>query len=149
MPSPRVAWRLIPNSYWSLGTFGAIRYVWRAATPRQTPTATHDPFRAVALGRVVSARGLPRRQSGDGLAVCRRSRPAKEKRRGGLAISTPDCSRALRRDRIGFGGCRAGRRGFAAARRQDRRRLRSFWVRTSPTNPQKTSALGRDADWIS
>src|SRR6266478_1135484 len=70
MPGRRAAWILIPTSSWSSAICAAIRSVWRAVTHPLTRIATHE--RRLELAHAVPARGVPRHQSRDGLAVRRR-----------------------------------------------------------------------------
>src|SRR5580704_16334268 len=149
MPSPRVAWRSIRNSFLNSGTCAAIKSIWRVATPRQIPTATHESFCGLALGSVVFARRLPRCQSRDGLAVCSRSGDAAEECPCGMASARADCCRSLRRDRVRSRGGRACRSGAALALRQDRRRVRSLCLWYLPAPAPRPSALGRNANRFS
>src|SRR5580698_2647725 len=149
MPSPRVACRSILNSFLNSGTCAAIKSIWRVATPRQIPTATHESFCALALGSAVFARRLPWRQSRNGLAVCCRSWNAAEECFGGMASAGADCCRALRGDRVRRRGSRDCRSSAVLALRQDRRRMRSFCLWYLPTDAQKPSALGRNANRFS
>src|SRR5208282_2322765 len=149
MPKPTAAWRLIRNSFLNSGICAAIKSIWRVATPRQTLTATHEPFSVLALGRVVSARGLPRRQSGDGLAFCGRSWNAEEERLGSMASARADCCRTFCSDRTRSRRSCDCWSSAAPALRQDRRRLRSSCLWTSPVNTEKPSTLGRNANRFS
>src|SRR5438093_1121835 len=76
------------------------RSISKAATLRPTLTATRDQL-DLALGSPRAARGLPRRQSWDGLAVCRRARYAGEKPSGGVELTAPNRDRARSFDRDG------------------------------------------------
>ncbi len=149
MPSPRAAWRSTRDSFLNSEISAAIRSIWRVATPRQTLIVTHEPFSVLALGRVVSARGLPWRQSRDGLAFCCRSWNAEEERLCGMAIPRADCCRTFRSDRTRSGRSRDCWRSAALALRQNGRRLRSSCLWTSPVNTEKPSPLGRDANRFS
>src|ERR1700691_1638796 len=149
MPSPRVACRSILNSFWNSGTCAAIKSIWRVATPRQIPTATHESFCALALGSAVFARRLPWRQSRNGLAVRRRSWNAAEEYFCVMASARADCCRALRGDRARSRGSRDCRSSAALALRQDRRRMCSVCLWYLPTHAQRPSALGRNANRFS
>src|SRR5271170_6767107 len=95
MPSQMVGWRSTRNSFLNSAICAAIKCIWRVATPRQTLTAIHEPFSALALGRVVSSRGLPWRQSGNGLAFCCRSWNAEKERICSMASARADRCRTL------------------------------------------------------
>src|SRR5271166_2043542 len=149
MPSPRAAWQSTRDSFLNSGISAAIRFIWRVATPRPTLTATHEPFSALALDRVVSAWGLPRRQSWNGLAFCCRSGNAEEECLCGMAIPRADCCRTFCSDRTRSGRSRDCRRSSALGLRQDSRRLRSSCLWTSPATTEKPSTLGRNANRFS
>src|ERR1700683_794895 len=149
MPSPMVGCRLIQSSFLNSVICAAISCIWKAAMRRQILTATHEPFSALALGRVVSSRGLPWRQPGNGLAFCSRAWNAEEERLGGMAIARADRCRTLSGDRTRSSRSRDCRRGAALALCQDCRRLRSFRSWTSPANTEASSTLGRNANWVS
>src|SRR6202167_2124415 len=149
MPSPRVECRSIRSSFLNSSTCAATKSIWRVATPRQIPTATHESICGLALGSVVFARRLPWRQSRDGLAVCGRSGDAAEECACGMASAHAHCCRALRGDRVRSRGGRDCRSGAALALRQDRRRMRSLCLWYLPAPAQKPSALGRNANRFS
>src|ERR1700733_4751345 len=149
MPSPRAVWRLTRNSFLNSAISAAIRFVWRVETRRPILTATHEPLYAVALGRDVSTRGLPWRQSGDGLAICHRSRYAEEERGCSVASAGADRRGTLPSDRASCGRGRCGWRGTAFAIRQDSRRLRSSWFWTAAPDSQEPSPLGGNANRVS
>src|SRR5271156_7179371 len=149
MPSLRAACSSTRNSFWNSGICAGIRCTWRVAPPRRTLTATHDLVSALALGRIVTPRGLPWRESGDGLAVRGRAWLAEEERGGGVAIARTHCDRPFRGDWAGGGRGGVCGGGAAFALRQDRRRWHSPGLRNLPVDAQKPSSLGRDADWFS
>jgi hypothetical protein len=110
-----------------------------------TNPALRTPFSALALGRVVSSRGLPWRQSRNGLAFCCRSWNAEEECLCGMSIPRADCGRTFRSDRTRRTRSRDCWCSAALVLRQDRRRLRSSCVWTSPVNTEKPSTVGRNA----
>src|ERR1700691_905633 len=149
MLDPRAAWRLIQNSFLNSGISAAIRSIWRVATPRQTLTATHEPFSALALGGIVSARGLPWRQPRNGLAFCCRSWNAEEECRRGMANARADSCGTFRSHRTRSGGSGDRWRSDSLALCQGSRRVRSSCLWTLPVNTEKPSTLGRNANRFS
>ena len=88
---------------------------WRAVTPPRTPTATHERGGVAGLARLVPAGRLPRRQSGHGLAVRRRSRDAGGEPPGCGPVVAPHCSGLRCGDRSGGAARRAGPAGRPAS----------------------------------
>src|ERR1700722_2867575 len=143
------AWRLTRSSFLNSAISAAIRFVWRAGTLRPILTVTHEPLSGLAVGRDISSRCLPWRQSGDGLAICRRTWNAEEERGCGVAIARADGGGTFPGYRVGGGHRRGCWRGVALAIRQDCRRLRSFCLWTPALNSQEPSPLGRNANRVS
>src|SRR5277367_3157666 len=149
MPSRQVACPSTRNSFLNSGICEAIKSIWRVATPRPIPTATHESFSALALGRVVSSRRVPWLESGDGLAFCCRSWHAAEERFCRVASSGAHRHGTLCSDRPGGGRSRHSRSGAALALREDRRRCCSICLWNLPPPAQKPSTLGRNANRFS
>src|SRR5882762_50767 len=143
MPGRRAVWIWIPTFSWSSAICAATRCDWRAVTHPLTRTATHE--RWLELADAVPARGIPRHQSRNGLALRRRPGHAGEQRARRGPVSCAHYGRPCTGDWRSDWSGRTGANRTAAELPEGRSRGSADSTRHLSAGPKPTLPLGGNA----